>query len=342
MGEPLMIRNLSVGCTGPDVQQMQMALNYRARAGLDPDSRFGEHTRSAVISFQERYGLQVDGIVGSQTRHALFPLVGLTLHAAGAFGGGNYTSFRPTGSRRELSRPLLAMAGNAWPVSDPPPIAPNQSPLDQFLRLLPGRDPSAGPLDTFRRPGCDVSLPIPPILTAPLLSIPGMQLDSRQLQPGVQFNTKPFWQSKSGSANPSGSLVLALQSVLALNKDAPGHVEVAEGFQLGGPFTARTSDGKDWTFQWFAQATWVDPFWQKGNWHLVQPFAQISAQVDLKQGTPTLGLGLFPVNISVELVKDKLSLFGQGGAVTNWDVVGQRVEIGGQAIVGANITLAGW
>jgi hypothetical protein len=182
-------------------------------------------------------------------------------------------------------------------------------------------------------------LPVPPILTAPLLLIPGMKIDSQQIQPGAQFNARPLFQTKGGSPNPSGGFVLAFQSVLARNKDAPGHLEVAEGFQLGKPLFAQSADGTDWNLQWFAQATWVDPFWQSGRWHLVQPFAQVSAQTDLKQGGLTLGTGVFPVNISFDVIKDKVSIFGQAGIVGNWDTTGKRFELGGQAIVGANITV---
>ncbi len=320
---PPPIRDLSLGSRGPDVLAVQQALNRRMAAGLVADSALGPRTRAAIVTFQRRYGLQVDGIVGRQTRLALFPLVGLTVHAVGTFGG-------------RAERP---------PVMSSEDPSPDQFPLatlfESWRQALPNNNLWDGPLDSFRRPELNLDLPIPPLLTAPLLNIPGMQLDSRQAQPGLQFNTKPLWQSRRGSANPSLSLVLALQSVLALNKQNTEHLEVAEGFQLGVPLLAQTSDGHDVNLQWFAQATWVDPFWQRGKWHLVQPFAQVSAQFDLKTGGPTLGAGLFPVNIAFDLVKDKVSLFGQGGVVAGWDIEGQRAEIGLQGIGGVNITLGG-
>jgi len=34
---------------------------------LDEDGEFGEHTYNAVIEFQKKYGLEVDGIVGNKT-----------------------------------------------------------------------------------------------------------------------------------------------------------------------------------------------------------------------------------------------------------------------------------
>jgi hypothetical protein len=335
------IRDLMGGCAGPDVREVQKALNSRAKAGLSPDGDFGPLTRTAVINFQRANQLQVDGIVGPQTRHALFPLIGVTLHAVGRFGGEV-----PTGAPAVALRGGPSQSGEAPPFAmEDPPIAQGQPPTDDPWKLLlpsiPSGDPADGTLDTFSDPSTGINLPVAPMLTAPLLKIPGMKLDSKQLVPGFQLNTPPLWVNRDGTPNPSGSLVLALQSVLAWHKDDPGHLEIAEGFQLGKPLFARTSDGRDWTFQWFAQATWVDPFWQRKRWHLVQPFAQISAQLDLDKRTSQLGAGLFPVNVQFDLKKDKLSAFLQGGAVVSWDIADRRLEIGSQVIVGVNVSFGG-
>ena len=327
---PAAIRNLASGSTGPDVREVQKALNTRAKAGLEPDGVLGPRTRAAIIAFQRANRLEVDGIVGGQTRHALFPLVGLTLHLVGRFGTEGATT---VASARE-DPPGTPSQGTS-------PSGPIVNIWDLLIPKSADRDPADGTLDTFSRPDSGIQLPIPPLLTAPLLNIPDMKLDSRQVQPGFQFTTGRLWQNKRGSPNPSGALVLAFQSVLALRKEKKGHLEVTEGFQLGAPVFAQTSDGQDWTLQWFAQASWVDPFWRRGRWHFVEPFAQISAQLDLKTGDPTLGAGLFPVNIQVDLVKDRLSVFAQGGLVTSWDLSAGRVEIDAQVIGGLNITLGG-
>ena len=76
------LRILRAGCKGEDVRVIQKALN-RHGAGLDPDGDFGNHTRDAVISFQQDNGLDVDGEVGPQTRRALFPLVTVTVNVLG-------------------------------------------------------------------------------------------------------------------------------------------------------------------------------------------------------------------------------------------------------------------
>jgi hypothetical protein len=331
------IRDLIARCTGPDVREVQKALNSRAKAGLEPDGVFGPLTRTAVINFQRANQLLVDGIVGPQTRHVLFPLIGVTLHAVGRFGGE---------APNVASRGGLSQGAEAPPFATEDPTITQGQPLTDdpwklLLPAIPSTDPADGTFDTFSDPSSGISLPVAPILTAPLLKIPGMKLDTKQLVPGFQLNTAPLWVSRDGTPNPSGSLVLALQSVLARHKDDPGHLEVAEGFQLGKPLFARTSDGRDWTLQWFAQATWVDPFWQRKKWHLVQPFAQISAQLDLNKKTSALGAGLFPVNVQFDIVKDKVSAFLQGGLVAGWDIADHRLEIGPQVIGGVNISFGG-
>jgi peptidoglycan hydrolase-like protein with peptidoglycan-binding domain len=57
--------------TGADVLAGQHALNQRENAGLDTDSTYGPATRDAVIKWQGRTHIEVDGIVGPQTRSSL-------------------------------------------------------------------------------------------------------------------------------------------------------------------------------------------------------------------------------------------------------------------------------
>jgi hypothetical protein len=347
-----MIRKLAIGCKGPDVLEVQKALNNRMNAGLNPDSNFGSNTQNAVIAFQKRYKLNPDGEVGSQTRSVLFPLAGVTMHIVGAYaradipitaraGAGRRTGGFAGASMPPLSMlrgPLLASGGSSLAVGDTPRTDPLPPPIPDVLKNLPiPKDPSSGPLDDFQVPGGGL-LPIPPLLTAPLLNIPGMRVISQQLQPGFSVSTAPLFTNNSGSANPSGGFILAFQSVMTRNKDQPGRLEIAEGFQLGMPLFAQTPDGTNWTMQWFAQATWADPFWATGRFHFVQPFAQVGSQIDLKQGGVTLGAGLFPVNINVDLVPDRLAIFGQAGAVLSWNPASKTLEIPVQAAIGVNIT----
>lgn len=62
---------LNIGSTGPDVIQLQTELNKVDNSGLVVDGDFGEKTHTAVVEFQKLHGLQVDGIVGPETRNTL-------------------------------------------------------------------------------------------------------------------------------------------------------------------------------------------------------------------------------------------------------------------------------
>ena len=62
---------LSKGSSGPDVEKVQKALTG---LGFDPggvDGVFGSKTEAAVKAFQKKSGVQVDGIVGPETRKAI-------------------------------------------------------------------------------------------------------------------------------------------------------------------------------------------------------------------------------------------------------------------------------
>ena len=70
------IRSISstvrTGSSGSDVKELQRALQKK---GFDPqgtDGKFGANTRAAVIAFQRANGLKPDGVVGKDTRAALF------------------------------------------------------------------------------------------------------------------------------------------------------------------------------------------------------------------------------------------------------------------------------
>lgn len=59
-------KTLTYGTTGEDVKKLQQSLNAQG-ADLDTDGIYGEKTRSAVRSYQEKNGLGVDGIAGNET-----------------------------------------------------------------------------------------------------------------------------------------------------------------------------------------------------------------------------------------------------------------------------------
>jgi len=59
--------NLSKGSRGEQVELLQKELNAVMDAGLVEDGAFGSKTREAVINFQKKYNLDVDGIAGPTT-----------------------------------------------------------------------------------------------------------------------------------------------------------------------------------------------------------------------------------------------------------------------------------
>ncbi|SCL73864.1 D-Ala-D-Ala carboxypeptidase family metallohydrolase [Micromonospora peucetia] len=69
-------RTLSQGMSGEDVRQLQIRVagypGYGAVLGLD--GVYGPATRSAVIRFQQAYGLGADGVAGAQTFSRLYAL----------------------------------------------------------------------------------------------------------------------------------------------------------------------------------------------------------------------------------------------------------------------------
>ncbi|MGC4813418.1 D-Ala-D-Ala carboxypeptidase family metallohydrolase [Micromonospora sp. DT228] len=69
-------RTLSQGASGDDVRQLQIRVAGYPGYGavLTIDGAFGPATRSAVIRFQQAYGLPADGIAGPQTFNRLYAL----------------------------------------------------------------------------------------------------------------------------------------------------------------------------------------------------------------------------------------------------------------------------
>lgn len=65
------MQTVSLGSTGPDVQQVQSLLNRIGYNAGPVDGYFGQQTRLAVMSFQRDSGLYPDGVVGPATWGAM-------------------------------------------------------------------------------------------------------------------------------------------------------------------------------------------------------------------------------------------------------------------------------
>ena len=70
--------NLKKGCTGQDVRNLQIALNYQLPEAFPPlviDGIFGPKTKARTIEFQKQNDLLVDGVVGAETHGGLYTFV---------------------------------------------------------------------------------------------------------------------------------------------------------------------------------------------------------------------------------------------------------------------------
>ncbi|MER5268354.1 D-Ala-D-Ala carboxypeptidase family metallohydrolase [Actinosynnema sp. NPDC002837] len=69
-------RTLSQGASGADVRQLQIRLSGYPGYGsvLALDSSFGPATKSALVRFQQAYGLAADGVAGPATYSKLYAL----------------------------------------------------------------------------------------------------------------------------------------------------------------------------------------------------------------------------------------------------------------------------
>jgi peptidoglycan hydrolase-like protein with peptidoglycan-binding domain len=66
------VANIGPGSTNvAGVKCVQRSMNLTEAAGLNVDGQYGQHTFSAVVTFQEAHGLSADGIVGPNTGHAI-------------------------------------------------------------------------------------------------------------------------------------------------------------------------------------------------------------------------------------------------------------------------------
>lgn len=58
---------LRIGSKGNSVQVLQTLLNFLGGYGLEVDGSFGKLTQSAVLDYQRKNALEVDGVVGNKT-----------------------------------------------------------------------------------------------------------------------------------------------------------------------------------------------------------------------------------------------------------------------------------
>ena len=73
---------LSYGSNGDAVKELQTNLNTVGGYNLDVDGGFGEKTKAAVVDYQKKNGLAVDGVVGDETNGSLAKAIAAKTAAA--------------------------------------------------------------------------------------------------------------------------------------------------------------------------------------------------------------------------------------------------------------------
>ena len=75
---------LSYGSSGDAVKELQTNLNTVGGYNLDVDGGFGKKTKAAVVDYQKKNGLAVDGVVGDETNGSLAKAIAAKTTAAAA------------------------------------------------------------------------------------------------------------------------------------------------------------------------------------------------------------------------------------------------------------------
>ncbi len=150
------MKTLITGSVGPEVRNLQEALNFQLpleTPPLKPDGIFGPLTKARLERYQKiRQLKKIDGIAGPETNAALYHFIGVSSHVLAP----------PAGSRRSLVARPPAFAFGDVPRADPvlPPIGPFQLPFPTPFR------PSAPPGPLIPLPQLTLGLSTPFELSA--------------------------------------------------------------------------------------------------------------------------------------------------------------------------------
>lgn len=139
-----MPRNLTTGCTGADVRALQQLLNFHLYPPrwkpLVADGTFGPHTRARVFAFQDLNDLEVDGIVGIETRQTL--LDSRTFEFTGQIA----PNAQPAQVAAARPAPFaVTQAGPSQPPSPPPPPAVPNGPTQRTVQINMGQQLNVNP-----------------------------------------------------------------------------------------------------------------------------------------------------------------------------------------------------
>jgi len=295
------LRNVRIGCTGPDVKAVQQGLNkYYGKKVLVDDGIFGNNTDRVVRKFQTEKGMvPPDGIVGPITRSALFPLVGVTVNFWGQRIGGD-----PSPTTLSMRNPGGARLNLGFAIPLPVPIP---------LPIPPGLLSGLAQNDPVSPPGVGEAVPTPRIATPPGGRI---VVDWQQVW-GTQKQFDGLFQ------NQQDSFAIGWQSVFKRKQldENDSHLEIATGCLLQSPIGFQDGHGNDFTLACFAQATWVESLGQSGIFQWA-PYVQAQGQGNLSGPINGIGsLAGFPINFNLNVGKikslgfDDVTLQVGGGAI---------------------------
>jgi peptidoglycan hydrolase-like protein with peptidoglycan-binding domain len=295
------IRDLATGMSGPDIKAIQDALNVQfglKSPRLDHDGVFGPKTDAKVREFQALKHLKVDGIVGKDTRLALFPVGVATVTIVGV------KQPRPSFHRASGDRYPGVMPGKLTPPSLYKPVD-----LDGVKRHVENsmatHDGGMVKIPGASQPFFARILPD---------SILGFDYNHMELVPGGQV-TLPGLFSLDPSLSPrQDAFSLTLQAIYQRGLDDGPNKTLTLGSSLTKSVSLLGGDPGPYTLApLFIQLSDVDRFLHLGQWHLWQPYAAAGAQFNLSRPyQPSLTGAAFPVNIGYDLNDNITFQFGAG------------------------------
>jgi hypothetical protein len=209
---------------GNDVLELQALLNYHLSGSPPPlatDGVFGALTDARVRDFQETNAIQIDGVVGPETRSVLYATIKVKIYTTVALGEGRSIFVARAGGFR--SGVLLASAGSTLPIADVPSAqtAPPSLHLDN-IQVQAGGQRTFSPWLGPSSPGFN-SL----VLTAQATFLKVGDGPHLELTPGVQV-------AANGAPSDSKYNVQVFFQVTAADLIAPGR------FHLFSPFAQAT------------------------------------------------------------------------------------------------------
>jgi hypothetical protein len=328
---------LNAGTSSPEVKAIQQGLNIRGAAPtLAEDGIFGPMTDHAVREYQSEHGLKVDGIVGPKTRKSLFWIGVATVTIVGRRDPKVTYLWPRNGGAQPGAGPIR------WPPAGPvATLLPGQLHLPDFDEL--NTTICNGLCATAIRPRHIRPLPMP----VPTPVMPDWNFTIDPLRPSEPFKPLELVYDHVELAPGEEStfalrrqrqdaFVLTMQSIYRRGPDDGPNLQAALGVQVGAPFMSGS-----WTVNPFLQLTDVDRLGALGAFHYWHAYAQIGSQTLGGGGAaqPTLASSLFPVHLTLNVVKDIFSVGLGAGVALNLDLQSGRIQAGPQLTFGLTVEL---